>query len=199
MHEKASEAYFQRFGFCGPQITEPAPDDLGMVVVMPCFDEPDVLGALESLQACEPPRRAFEVIVVVNSPSNAPAELKERNRQSAEEARKYARVIHVPDLPPRHAGVGLARKIGMDEALRRLPADGVIANFDADCRCDPNYLRSIEEHSQRHPDTPGCSIYFEHPPDAADLYELHLRYYVQALSSLRRANRVACLSAPAEP
>jgi hypothetical protein len=122
-----------------------------------------------------------EIIVVVNSSADAPQDVKARNRVSAERARKFGYVIHCPDLPPKHAGVGLARKIGMDEALRRLPATGIIVNYDADCRCDPNYLRAIEEHFERNPQTPGCSIYFEHPPGPADLYELHLRYYVQAL------------------
>jgi len=121
----------------------------------------------------------------VNSAADAAAEVKERNRKSAAQAREYAHVIHCPDLPPKHAGVGLARKIGMDEGLRRLGAGGIIVNFDADCRCDPNYLRAIEEHFAKHPETPGCSIYFEHPPGAADLYELHLRYYVQALRHAR--------------
>lgn len=176
----STEAYFERFGFCPPQISEPPPRDLGITVVVPCYDEPDLIGALESLRACERPRCAVEVIVVVNSAADAPEEVKARNRLSAEQARAYAHVIHFPDLPPKHAGVGLARKIGMDEALRRMPG-GIIVNYDADCRCDPNYLRAIETHFEQHPQTPGCSIYFEHPPGAADLYELHLRYYVEAL------------------
>jgi len=123
-----------------------------------------------------------EIIVVVNSSADAAEDVKARNRASAEQARSFGHVIHCPDLPPKHAGVGLARKIGMDEALRRLPdGNGVIVNYDADCRCDPNYLRAIEEHFERNPKTPGCSIYFEHPPGPADLYELHLRYYVEGL------------------
>ncbi|HTD87280.1 MAG TPA: glycosyltransferase [Candidatus Binatia bacterium] len=179
------DAYFQRFGFCGRQIDEPPADGLGIIVVVPCFDEPDLLAALESLRACERPGRAVEIIVVVNSAVDAQTDLKERNRKTAAQAREYAHVIHVPDLPPKHAGVGLARKIGMDEALRRLSKDGIIVNFDADCRCDPNYLQAIEEHFATRPETPGCSIYFEHPPGAADRYELHLRYYVQALRHAR--------------
>ncbi len=174
------DAYFERFGFCGSQVNEPPSGKLGIVVVVPCFDEPDIVGALESLRDCEPPGRDVEVIVVVNSAVDATNKVKERNRRSVEQAREFGYVIHCPNLPPKHAGVGLARKIGMDEALRRL-GDGIIVNFDADCRCDPNYLRAIEEHFLQHPQTPGCSIYFEHPPGDADLYELHLRYYVQGL------------------
>ena len=178
--------YFQRFGFSERQIDEPPPEDLGIVVVVPCFDEPDLIGALESLRACERPKFAVEVIAVVNSSADASKEAKARNRASAEIALSYAHVIHVSDLPPKHAGVGLARKIGMDEALRRFADvgrlwNGVILNFDADCRCDANYLGAIEAQFATHPRTRGCSIYFEHPPGPADLYELHLRYYVQGL------------------
>jgi hypothetical protein len=102
--------------------------------------------------------------------------------------------LHFPALPWKKAGVGLARKIGMDEALRRFDAagrpEGVILCFDADCLCDPNYLRAVEHYFAAQPKSPGCSVYFEHPLDgpedpriyeAVTLYELHLRYYVEGL------------------
>jgi hypothetical protein len=83
----------------------------------------------------------------------------------------------------------------MDEALRRFGdvgrlRDGIIVCLDADSRCDGNYLRAIEAHFAAQAKSPGASIYFEHPltgdlPEAvyraAATYELHLRYYVQAL------------------
>ncbi len=190
MDKTAVANYFQRFGFCERQVSQAPPADLGMVVVVPCFDEPDLIGALESLRACEQPARPVEIIVVVNSSLHAPNDVKARNRAAAEQARAFAHVIEMPDLPPKHAGVGLARKIVMDEALRRFADvgtlwDAVIVNFDADCRCERNYLKAIETHFAAHPQTPGCSIYFEHPPGPADLYELHLRYYVQALRYAR--------------
>lgn len=164
----------------------PPSPDLRIAVVVPCFNEPDVVGALRSLRACERPVSGVEVIVVVNASADAAPEVKAQNRRSAEQARPYAHVLEFPDLPPKHAGVGLARKIGMDEALHRLADvgklwDGIIVNFDADCLCDANYLCAIEAHFDKYSATPGCSIYFEHPPGPADLYELHLRYYVQAL------------------
>jgi len=97
-------------------------------------------------------------------------------------------------LPPKHAGVGLARKIGMDEACWRLEGarnpQGIIACFDADSRCDENYFVALENHFEQHPLCPACSIYFEHPLAGIDYdetiyqaiiqYELHLRYYIHA-------------------
>ena len=86
-------------------------------------------------------------------------------------------------------------KIGMDEALRRFDDvgnldEGIIVCFDADCVCAPNYLAQIEQHFGKYPDSPACSIHFEHPlegeldPEVYEgivRYELHLRYYVEAL------------------
>ena len=52
-------------------------------------------------------------------------------------------ILYVDDLPTKHAGVGLARQVGMDEALYRFSAmgyDGLIMNLDADCTVAPTYL-----------------------------------------------------------
>jgi hypothetical protein len=94
----------------------------------------------------------------------------------------------------KHAGVGLARKIGMDYAVGRFVGAqnprGVIASLDADCRCDTNYLISLQSHFEQHAKTRACTIYFEHAlqgPLAQELYdaiiqyELFLRYYRHGL------------------
>ncbi len=206
MKNSAVDFYFERFGFCPRQVDAPPASDLGLVVVIPCFNEADLTGALQALWNCERPRGAVEVIVVVNSGEGAAPGILTRNEETLQQARDWAghhqdprlrfHLLHFPALPPKKAGVGLARKIGMDEALRRFQAvdrmDGVIACFDADCGCDPNYLVELEEYFRIHPASPGCSLYFEHPLEGAEapaiyeaitLYELHLRYYVEALRS----------------
>ncbi|MEW6302615.1 MAG: glycosyltransferase [Verrucomicrobiota bacterium] len=198
------ENYFRRFGFFEQQLAAPPAPDTGLIVVIPCFNEPDLVGSLESLRQCEPPECAVEVIIVVNAPANCSPEIQERNEQTLRDASAWIAInrnprlafhlLHFPDLPPKHAGVGLARKLGMDEALRRFAnldrLAGVIVCYDADCRCDSNYLCALESHFRAHPKSPGCGVRFEHPLDgplpprvyeAATLYELHLRYYVQAL------------------
>jgi hypothetical protein len=191
---KVTDSYFARFGFCGRQIQAPVPAGLSLAVVIPCFNEPDLIGALDALRRCNSPP-IFEVLVVINSPAAATEAIITRNRKTAEETRAWVaasgfpvHVIEAFDLPPRHAGVGLARKIGMDEALRRFDDagtldSGIILCFDADCSCAANYLAAVAGHFGAHPESPACSIYFEHPldGDAITEYELHLRYYVQAL------------------
>jgi len=204
-----TSAYFRRFGFCERQISEPPAAGLSLAVVIPCFNEPNLLASLESLHRSERPDAPHEVIVVVNSAADADVTIVDRNETTLREARAWLKAqpepkltVHLIDarhLPPRHAGVGLARKIGMDEALRRFDHagtldHGVILCFDADCTCAPNYLRAVSDHFQAHPTPPACSIYFEHPLEgelapeiyvAIGAYELHLRYYVQALRYAR--------------
>jgi glycosyltransferase involved in cell wall biosynthesis len=199
---RQTDAYFERFGFCQRQIHESPVPGLALIVVIPCFNEPDLIASLESLRQSQRPAAPHEVIVVVNSASNADARVLQQNETTLREARDWigrnpGLTVHLIDargLPPRHAGVGLARKIGMDEALRRFDDvrgldDGVILCFDADCTCGPNYLFAVHEHFRAHPASPACSIYFEHGlegnmpeiDEAIAAYELHLRYYIQAL------------------
>ena len=204
MPTSETDYYFRRFGFCERQIATPPRPDLGIVVVIPCFNEPDLIRSLESLWLCERSDCAVEVIVVVNSPAGCSEEIRSRNQATLKTATEWiaehcdprlaVRLLHFPELPPKQAGVGLARKIGMDEALRRFDdvarLEGVIVGYDADCGCERNYLTTIEQHFQQNPQSPGCSIYFEHPLsgplspqvyEAVGAYELHLRYYVRAL------------------
>lgn len=177
---------------------------LGIVVVIPCHDEDFLLLSLMSLHKCERPKCDVEVIVVVNESEDAPAAVRKKNRVTTEQAERWAQsnnlgwlrfhILHLGNLPKKHAGVGLARKIGMDEACYRFSKmgnqRGVIACFDADSRCERNYFTAIHAHFTENPRALACGIHFEHPltgPDFPDevyeaitLYELHLRYYVLA-------------------
>ncbi|MCB0588035.1 MAG: glycosyltransferase [Phaeodactylibacter sp.] len=196
--------YLQQRSLYPPQISAPPADNLALVVAIPAYDEPDLLESLRCLYECALPEGgAVEVIVVVNEPEEATEAVAARNRALSEQARKWAATHRRPGLqffilhhalPSRHAGVGLARKIAMDEACRRLEqagcSEGVIASFDADSRCDPNYFQAVARHFREYPGCPAAAIYFEHPLqgtghplevyEAILSYELHLRYYVQA-------------------
>ncbi len=195
--------YVERFGYCDRQIDVSPDPDLGLVVVIPCHNEPDLCGSLEALRQCTAATRPVEVLVVINESENACEEIRERNRSTYNEAIAWERdrrpafklhLIRAEPLPKKHAGVGLARKIGMDEAIRRLDEigrldEGVIICFDADCRCDRNYLVEVGRHFSANPNSPACSIRFEHPLegeldaeiyDAIIDYELHLRYFIEA-------------------
>lgn len=205
MTEKRLDRYITRFQGNAPVIVTPPAEALVGVIVIPCYLEPDWKDTLISLMQCDPPNGSFEVLVVVNASASAAENIRTEQTHAYEEITAFTKqhstsklnmhVIDAMNLPPKNAGVGLARKIGMDEALHRLDQsgflnDGFIVGLDADSICESNYLTALESHFQTHPKTPGCSLHFEHPlsgnlaPDiyeTAGLYELHLRYYVQAL------------------
>jgi hypothetical protein len=154
-----------------------------------------------ALLKCEETKYPVEVIFVINHPEDASQEIKEQSLRTVHQIEENINhdhptlsfhIIKAFDLPAKKSGVGLARKIGMDEAAYRLNSikqDGVILCFDADSQCDVNYLKEIENHFLSYSETTGASIYFEHPlfnkngkiNEAILLYELHLRYYIQAL------------------
>jgi hypothetical protein len=180
-----------------------------MIVVIPCHDEPDLLTTLQSLLDCEKTDTAPEVIVVINSGEDDDLKALEQNAKTLEEAQAWIEVnsntklkfhlIDVKGLPKRHAGVGLARKIGMDEAVQRFDdinnQNGVIVCLDADCTVDANYCSEIEKHFLLNTKASGCSIYFEHPSQGNEFskenyegiinYELFLRYYISGLNYSR--------------
>ena len=200
-----ADQYFQKQKDNRSHIKAGPPNDLQYIVVIPCYYENRLIDSLESLYNCSRPEKSVEIIIVINSSSKAYNKVKEQNLKTYKQAlewikghsdnKLYYHIIYVPELSPKNAGAGYARKIGMDEAVRRFNMiqnhSGIIISFDADSICDNNYLVEIENNYNKYPLTNGCSIYFEHPlsgkdfPDiiyhAITLYELHLRYYVQSL------------------
>jgi len=183
----------------------PAPDT-GMIVVVPAYDEPAIIRLLDSLALCKVPGCRTEVIVIINAPLTASAESLENNIHSVNEIEdwkekkpeSFFRLFPVNLGQPsiKGWGVGLARKAGMDEAARRFNQidrlEGLIVNLDADCGVQDNYFITLENELLKSKNRKGCSIYFEHPVSGTEFpeevynsayqYELHLRYYFQALS-----------------
>lgn len=196
--------YLNKYGFCPPQIDIAPNKDVKLIVVIPCFNETDLISSLVAVKNCDQPQCHVEVITVINAGKLYDDSVKKQNLKTLSEAQNWANqnnseeltfhFILNNELPKKHAGVGLARKIGMDEAVARfdsLGIDGTIVCFDADSNCDSNYLVEIEKHFNSHPKTPGCSIHYEHPIEGNEFeqniydgiinYELFLRYYNQAL------------------
>lgn len=176
-------SYLQKHAFCKPQIATPPAPQLGMVVVIPCHDEPDPWRTLESLLACRPNNCAVEVIVVVaSSERDAPAVV-QRNIQTHAQISAWAQAsAHVQvqfhailcaGLPAKHAGVGLARKIGMDEAVHRLAlvdaaAQGIIVSLDADATVDAAYFEALTYYFERNRGLQSCSMDFAYAVEEQD-------------------------------
>ena len=180
-----------------------------LVVVIPCFDEPDISATISSLANCFDPGVSVCVVVVVNSSASSAAEIKNQNRKTIEEidfmSGRMPNWLHlfsidVPDLPSKHAGVGWARKIGMDWAVTHFNrfdnCRGVIISLDADSLVEQNYFAAIFSFFSKETKVVGSTIYFEHPvPDhsAGDgivLYELYMRYYKHALAFANFPNSI---------
>lgn len=181
--------------------TEPEPD-LAAVVVIPAYNEPGLLEAVQHLANIDRIDRAVEIFVILNHPETAERTVRQMHFKQYEVLRQFNKAdssnilriypILLEDLPEKISGVGLARKVGMDEAARRLAAvgadSGIIACYDADCRCSANYFHSLIDFFQNNPTINACSITFEHSteglnPDekkAIQIYELHLRYFIEA-------------------
>jgi hypothetical protein len=203
--------YLNRYALREQIIQDEVNSEVGIIVVIPCHNEPDLVSSLQSLVNCEKPTCKVEVIVVINASEKAETSVLEQNEKSFNEAEAWRSVnfvkiasslamtfhfIEENTLPKKHAGVGLARKIGMDEAVCRFETidnhNGIIACYDADASCETNYLVELEKHFKENPKSPACSIHFEHPisgdeftPDIYNgimQYELHLRYYKNGLA-----------------
>ena len=205
-------SYLEKHRFCERQLEDPVSPDTNIIVVIPCYNEPALLKTLQSLLDCEKISCGVEIIVVINSGEQDLENVLKQNQKTFDEAVEWIRnlsptltfpkgegktfhLIQIKNLPKKHAGVGLARKIGMDEAVARFEdiskPEGVVICLDADCTVEKNYLTEIEKHFQQHPKATGCSIYFEHPVEGNEFeqknysgiinYELFLRYYNRAL------------------
>lgn len=189
-----------------PQFIDEKPDaNTGIIVVIPAYDEPEISRVIDSLAEADEPECKVEVIVVVNAPQGASLCSLEKNKNTLDyiESRKlndkkiWFRLFSL-DIEPEAIqgwGVGLARKTGMDEALRRFCTIdnplGIIVNLDADCKVAKNYFQAVCNQFYKHNKLSACSIYFEHDVEGSEFleseyknilqYELHLRYFFQGL------------------
>ena len=194
--------YIQRYPYMESfQIDSIEGGQADLRIVIPCYNEPDLTGTLNSLLACEPPTLEIEVIIVLNQRISEGSIVRQQNEMTRKEFNDWKKrsfadhftfhVLEAFDLPDKNAGVGLARKIGMDEALRRFSRAGInghIICLDADCRVSSNYLIELEK--VLNPGVRGAHVSFAHPYKRemdevlrAGIvnYELHLRYHNSGL------------------
>ncbi len=171
-------------------------------VVIPSLAEGDSLfTTLQSLAANPPLWTArFIVVIVVNHGEHASAADQQQNgidlARLADLAERTELCLAWIDaaspgceVPAKQAGVGFARKLGMDLALPRLnwTKDPLLVCLDADTLVETGYLQTIITHFQQ--SVLGAAVLpFRHQPGsdsaqqaAIDRYELFLRSYVYGL------------------
>ena len=193
---------YEHFEFDFPLIAEAPDPGLQIVAVIPAFREDKLDATLDSLiDAARTFPMNIEIIVVINDSEVTPAGLVEFHDlqfitllsrvYSDKPSSVYIHPIRLRKQPVKHAGVGLARKVGMDEACRRFSTirnpEGIIASLDGDVTVEANYFREIHLAYKKDPTLRAAVVGFEHPleeaPNAAAReaivqYESHLRYYV---------------------
>jgi hypothetical protein len=156
------------------------------------------------------PNKKVEVLVLINHSEIAPDETKQYNRNTKIEIDEWISNLNISginffsigpiELPKKWAGVGLARKTAMDEALRRFnlleKPNGIIVSLDADTLVEKNYLVEIENHFNKFPKNVGATISFQHQTKGLEekqlkgilLYEKYLLYYKNALKFIDYPN-----------
>jgi glycosyltransferase involved in cell wall biosynthesis len=177
--------------------------NMGISVVIPCYREPEIIQTLQSLFLCRLPDSGVEVIVLINHSEISPEAVKLQNRHTKDEVEEW--ILKNPksglrffavgpvELRKKWAGAGLARKSGMDEAIRRFnlynKPNGIIVSLDADTLVEENYLVEIENYFKQNPDQVGATITFSHQTEGLEkkhlegiqLYEKYMDYYKKAL------------------
>ncbi len=192
-----SENYFQRYlnyreRYPRKWVLHP---NCKMVIVVPAYqEEPAYL--LDSLESCDlKDPNSVSVIWLINQ---AEADTNRSFHQAQAEQLKSKKLSNglrlivesCLGLKPKEAGVGTARKIGMDmalEAFAEIGYDGIILCLDGDCKVSQNYLETNLKMAARR--VKGYDLYFEHPLTGLTVserqgiidYELWLRYYRRAL------------------
>jgi hypothetical protein len=196
-----ADNYFKRYK-SQPKIFSDNPcSNTGIIVVIPCFNDPFILKTLDSLESAKSIDCNIEVIVIVNSGENTDKSIVEENRRTFELLQELARKNHftkfklLPTLiegtSRKIAGVGFARKTGMDEAIRRFDIidnkDGIICSLDADTLVSEDYFTEIKHFYELNKKAGACIFQFQHNFDktlftseeieACKLYEIYLRYF----------------------
>ena len=201
-----ADFYFERQKEFQVKIDDNPSKNLKYIVVIPCYYEFEILATLNSIWNSERPKFLIEVIIVINSSEDSDIKILDQNKKTYNEVKNWIKshedsvlrffILNEPNLPKKFAGAGLARKIGMDQAIFRFnlldQVKGVIISIDADAKLCSNYFVELEKHFNQFPKTNVVTTYFEHPIegrefknevyDAIIIYELYLRYYKQALN-----------------
>ena len=191
-----AEAYLLKAGL-REALVEPEPHPgLHIIVTIPVYHESGLERCLDSFFQCTCEGFHAEVLILINAPEDAPEEILEQNRATLAATLSWIQEHSHPCIDfhvwldhsfgKKEAGVGTARKILMDEAVRRFNIlerpEGIIASMDADAVVQPNYLKALVSHftggelsgesaemtsrtrTGTGPD--GCAIRFEHPLSA---------------------------------
>ena len=186
-------------------------------IIIPSYHEPNIADTLWDLEKAyvESPV-SLSVYVILNDSERDAETVRAHHRSQLLEIDALPLsfsmdVIHLAHVQHKKAGVGHARKTGMDRAVGERGADRshVLVCLDADCRVRKDYLKGWTQ-IYKNREIDAAVMQFEHltdsgsePLDQAIIeYESHLRYYhqLQYLSGYPHAMQPigSCLSVRAD-
>lgn len=179
------------------------PELFKKIIVVPAIAEskniPVIINSLEKNDESE--LFSTLLLIVVNNSISSTEEVKKDNLKTLDYLKKVKTKLNISfidastagkELDDKNAGVGLARKIGMDLALTKFdyqyPHKNILICTDADCIVESNYLLEIsKEFSENNYD--AAITNFAHNISGNDeetkaiiCYEIFLRYYVWGLT-----------------
>ncbi len=192
---------YNNFEFDHPLITETVDNNLKVSVVIPAFHEVFLAKTIDSLLKNTFHNGSAEVIIVLNESESVAKEISNFHQRQYKELKDLSQNIstsklkflpvYIKNIDKNIAGPGIARKIGMDEAVKRFDKinnpQGLIVNLDGDTVVETNYLEELINAAITKDKIKAYSICFEHDlnddtspeeKNAIIQYELHLRYYI---------------------
>lgn len=191
--------YFQNSSFDFDLKITPLEVNIDIITVIPVHNEGDISSLLNSLLSTQNRDFGNAIIFVINKSDKINVEIEEKNLLSNSLIEDYKKKFNENNVnilnlnisfPEKDAGVGMARKFGMDLAayyfFKNQNFKGIINCLDADCEVDRNYFNEIHKYFLSNPKINAASIYFEHDltlqnSEAILKYELYLRYYIHSI------------------
>jgi len=172
------------------------------IIVIPAIAESDTLPKLiKSLEKNDKLElHNTLLLIVINNSVSSSEEVKSDNQKTLAYLRKIKSKVNISfidacsaekEMDDKNGGVGLARKIGMDLALKKFDYLSINKNIllctDADCIVDSDYLSEISQEFNRN-NFEAAVVNFAHDISSRNketkaiiCYEIFLRYYVLGL------------------
>jgi len=196
MKNNIIQTYLNRFAIFAPCLKDFTPSFINIII--PACREEELVGTLESLDRCYPAEEKANVLVVLNHPdSDREAEYFHVHQKELLEKRKWNNFrlyVMEKSFPEKIAGVGMARKAGMDEVIHHCTEKDLssfLICLDADCLVSENYLKELYQ-LRNHADISQVVLNFSHCyekeknkmlKEGIIRYELFLRYYRYGLQT----------------
>ena len=163
-------------------------------VVIPVYNEYDFI--FETLESINNNNELYLkdvlVVLVINNSINDSEYIRKNNYKTYQALKKhiykYEYIIidcfsEKHQLKSKYSGVGFARKIGMDFALKYSHPNSIIFSLDADTIIDKNYFNILSKAFQKF-DFQACTINFQHQKSDDLIVEKAIREYEKKLKEI---------------